>query len=304
MPDPSSSTTSTPSARRTVTVPSAGLHLAALSSRLVIARSRPLESPTTGQGSSVDVEGDAVGATAYAGHRPLHHLGEVDLGDHAGRRLVAGQLDQVADQGAQLLDLAADVVEQLETRLGGQRRVALGLVEQVEVGAQRGERRTQLVARVGHQPALPVARGAEREQHLVERRGEAGDLVVALDPQRRQVLGDGDALDRGGEAAYGSQAVAGHQPAGQERRQHAEGAEDEEHPAELLERAVVGRQRLGEDQRLPAPGLHGGDAEPLALLGDEGADRRLALPGDDVVLRLPEREVRDVRRRTCRGPRR
>ena len=56
--------------------------------------------------------------------------------------------------------------------------------EQVEVGAQRGERRTQLVAGVGDQLPLPVARGGERGEHLVERRGQAGDLVVALDRQR------------------------------------------------------------------------------------------------------------------------
>ena len=157
------------------------------------------------------------------------------------------------------------------------------------------------MARVGDQPALPVARGAERQQHLVERGREARHLVVALDPQRGQVLGDGDPLDRGGQAAYGSQAVAGHQPARQQRGQHAERAEDEEHAAELLQRAVVGGQRLGEHQRLAAAGRDGRDAEPLALLGDEGAHRRVALPGDDVVLRLAEREVRDVVA-GCPGP--
>ena len=98
-------------------MPSAGLHLAALSSRLVTARSRLLgvadHDPRVGR----DVEGDALGAPAYAGHGPLDDVGEVDLGDDVGHRLVAGELDEVADERAQLLDLAADVVEQLEPRL-------------------------------------------------------------------------------------------------------------------------------------------------------------------------------------------
>ena len=62
----------------------------------------------------VDVEGHALRATAYARHRPLDDVGEVHLGDHPGRGLVARELDEVADERAELLDLAADVVEQLE----------------------------------------------------------------------------------------------------------------------------------------------------------------------------------------------
>ena len=53
MPVPSSSTVTTPSCRATVTVPEGGLHLAALSSRLVSARSRAAASPSTYHGSAV-----------------------------------------------------------------------------------------------------------------------------------------------------------------------------------------------------------------------------------------------------------
>ncbi len=52
-------------------------------------------------------------------------------------------------------------------------------------------------------------------------------------------------------------------------------------PPSLLQGAVVGREGLGEDQRLLAARPDGGDAEALALVGDEGARRRLALAGDD-----------------------
>ena len=185
MPVPSSSTVSTPSASRTVTVPPGGLHLAALSSRLVTARSRPGRSPTTHQGS-VSTSKATPGArrrtrATARSTTSARSTGSTDVG----QRLVAGQLDQVADQRGQLLDLGAHVVEQLGAGLRRQpRRRLVGLGEQVEVGAQRGERGAQLVAGVGDQLALPVARGGQRGEHLVERRGQPGDLVVALDRQR------------------------------------------------------------------------------------------------------------------------
>ena len=46
------------------------------------------------------------------------------------------------------------------------RQVAAGLGEQVEVGAQRGQRGPELVAGVGDELALPVAGGGERGEHL------------------------------------------------------------------------------------------------------------------------------------------
>ena len=110
-----------------------------------------------------------------------------------------------------------------------------------------------------------------------------------------EVLGLGDPLDRVGEAAYGSQSVAGHEPPREHRGQHAERAEDEQDAAELAQRAVGLGQGLREDQRLAAPGADGRDAVALALLGHERAHDRLALPGDDGVLRRAQRERRDGR---------
>ena len=242
------------------------------------ARSRLLASPTTYHGSSSTSKEMPWRAAAHAGHRAVDDVGEVDLADHAGHRLVAGQLDQVADQGAQLLDLGADVVEQLEARLGRQRRVALGLAEQVEVGAQRGERRAQLVAGVGHQPALPVARRGEREQHLVERRGQAGDLVVALDPQRRQVLGAGDALDRGGEAAYRAAGRCG-PPASPASSAASDTERAEDEAARRRASPACGRWRPATG-RAPAPGrcpaCTVATRNRSPSLGDERADDGLA----------------------------
>ena len=133
-------------------------------------------------------------APSYARDGLLDHGGQLDGSTDGVAGVLARQLDQVADQGGHLGDLGPDVGEQLGARLrepGG----AAGLGEQVEVGAQRGQRGAQLVAGVGDQLALPVVRGGERGEHRVERRGQPGDLVVALDRDRVEPLGAGDVLD-------------------------------------------------------------------------------------------------------------
>ena len=84
-------------------------------------------SPITHHGSRVDVEVQAGAAAAYPRDRPLDDLGEVDLLDAGAERLVAGELDQVADQGGQLLDLGAYVVEQLGPRRLGEPAGRVGL---------------------------------------------------------------------------------------------------------------------------------------------------------------------------------
>ena len=86
---------------------------------------------------------------------------------------------------------------------------------------------------------------ASAGEHLVERRGQPGDLVVALDRQRAQVLGAGDLLDRGGQPAHRAQAVAGDRPAGHAGRDHAGEAEEEHHDPELARARPPGRRATG-----------------------------------------------------------
>ena len=102
----------------------------------------------------------------------------------------------------------------------GQTALPVRLGEQVEVGAQRRQRGAQLVPGVGDELALPVARGGQRGQHRVERARQPGDLVVALDLDRVELLGAGDVLGGVGQPAHRSQAVAGDAPAGQRRGDH------------------------------------------------------------------------------------
>ena len=103
-----------------------------------------------------------------------------------GARLVAaGELDQVADERAELLALLDDVGEQAPAILG----LELDLLEQdLDVGAQARHRRAQLVRGVGDELALGadglverLARGLQAVEHRVEVGGELADLVVGVD---------------------------------------------------------------------------------------------------------------------------
>ena len=113
--------------------------------------------------------------------------------------LAAGEVDQVVDEQRQLLDLLDDVAEQL-LALGGVHVV--GLLEDLDVGAQARDRRAQLVRGVGDELALGVHGGVERAhralervEHRVEADREAPDLVGAVGRDAsREVLGARDVL--------------------------------------------------------------------------------------------------------------
>ena len=91
------------------------------------------------------------------------------------RLLVAGEVDEIGDEQRQLLELGDQVGAQ--ALVVGGREAAAG--EHLEVGAQRGERRAQLVRGVRDEAALRALGLVERLEHRVERAGEARELVVA-----------------------------------------------------------------------------------------------------------------------------
>ena len=93
--------------------------------------------------------------------------------------------------------------------------------EHLEVGAQRGERRAQLVRGVGHEPALRALGRLERLEHRVERAREPRQLVVAgvLDPAR-EVARARDVLGGVGQLGHGPDRRARGQP-----REHQRGGD-------------------------------------------------------------------------------
>ena len=107
------------------------------------------------------------------------------------------QFDHVADQGRHLLELGVHVGQQVGPV--GLRQVP-DAQQHLDVGAQAGERSSQFVAGVGDQLSLLLARRCEGRQHGVERPGQSGQLVIALDVDPGvEVLGGGHVLGRGGQ---------------------------------------------------------------------------------------------------------
>ena len=87
-----------------------------------------------------------------------------------GGGLLAGEREQVVGEPRE----PVGVVPRSSTQLG--RGAVAGEVG--DVAAQRGQRRAQLVRRVGEEAALGVARALEAASIRVQRRGEPGDLVA------------------------------------------------------------------------------------------------------------------------------
>ena len=90
----------------------------------------------------------------------------------------AREPDDVADQRGQLVELVQDVAAQTLVLLGGQAR---GFLEHLDVGAQRRDRSTQLVAGVGDQLPLDTDGARERVERRVKALGESRELVATGD---------------------------------------------------------------------------------------------------------------------------
>src|SRR2546428_3879499 len=103
-------------------------------------------------------------------------LVEPELLERHRRLFVAGDLDEIADEGGEPLHLHHEVPEQLLT-LGGVR--GLAALEELEIGPQSGERGAELMRRVGDELPLGTERRFELSEHRVEARAEAAELVTA-----------------------------------------------------------------------------------------------------------------------------
>ncbi len=114
-------------------------------------------------------------------------------------QIASGQLDQIVDQGAELLGLLDHVGQHVIALVGLE--LAAGQ-QHLDVGAQARHRGAELVRGVGDELALGtdrfvevVAGMLEALEHRVEARGQLSDLVVGMDVDAAaEILGLADVL--------------------------------------------------------------------------------------------------------------
>ena len=165
--------------------------------------------------------------------RLLDHAGKIDglAGDREARTSEPREVEQIGDQPLEPIGLGADDPR----RLGRRDRL---LLERLRVPADRGQRRPQLVADRLEEASLRLAGARELVGHLVERRPEVGQLVLAPDGHRHAGLARREAP--GGRRQLADR--AGEAPREQEREHHGE-----QDPAEAGEQqASHERPPLGE----------------------------------------------------------
>ena len=134
---------------------------------------------------------------AFAFDHLFHELAEIDLLHRLLGPGVGREIDELGDEITELGQLDLGRVDELSALRVVERS---GALEQLDVRAQRGERRPQFVARVHHEPPLLRARRAERGEHRVEAGGQPAELVVPTDLDVVvELLGLGDLLGRDGE---------------------------------------------------------------------------------------------------------
>ena len=217
--------------------------------------------------------------------RPPHDRADVDLLEaqlgHPG--VEAADLQQVGEQRLEAVELGDQQLRRARRgHLGG---VDLG-VQDLGGHAHGGQRRAQLVADVGGEPALQRPELLEladlrldARRHLVVRLREPGHLVVAVDRHPFVEVAVGEPFGDVGGLAHRAHDLAGdHRRDAREQHEQDPGGE-RERALDQRERALLGREREEQvELQVAARGAH-------RLADDErGHGRGLARRGDRQVL--------------------
>ena len=215
----------------------------ALSSRLPTAWLSRSGCASTQHGSTLELERHILRPPVGVLHRDGIADEEVEAeGLRRGRLLVpACELGQVADEIRQFLELHQHVVDQDVAVLFAE---LVDAADHLEVGAQAGERRAQLVRGVEDELALGPARGLERLEQAVEGAAQPPQLVRAARGEAARDVGRlGQVLDGVREGIQWDQRGAGDEPPEPDGEQHADQSDCAEQQGELLQLGAHVEQR-------------------------------------------------------------
>ena len=202
------------------------------------------------------------------------HVDQVDvLGlEHGGPGVEAADLEQVGQERLEAVEL---LLQQLGRATGDRVEERPGVVDDVAGHPHGGDRRAQLVGDVGDEAPLEPAELLELADlllevggHLVERRREPRQVVLAGDAQALLQLPGGQPLgDPAGHPDRGHH-LAGHQPRQPRDEQQQRDAGDEHRPRDERERLLLLGQRVEVVERV---GVVVGREPDLAADHDAGA---------------------------------
>ncbi len=212
-------------------------------------------------------------------------VGEVELLAHDAlhARVRPREQEEVVDDAAHAPGLLADRRERA-AQLG--RRPVGARERELRLAADDRDRGAQLVRGVGHEAALPLERGLEAAEQLVEHRGEPPELVVGVlhrEPRVQRARTDARRALR--HRRHGAQALARERVAAARGEQQHERRDDGEREPRLAQRALLrAERRRGADDEV---------ASAEAVRPRVDAHRRRV----PVARRLHGRERRPRRRR-------
>ena len=219
----------------------------ALSSRFETARAIRSGSPLTTVGSSERWNVRSGKRRSKRSTSGVDERVELDVVEALGRPRSAGELDDVADEAGQLVELADDVGAK-RGQVGGRSRSRV--LEHLDVRAEARDRGAQLVARVGDQVALRRGRSLERVERAVEAACEARELVT---PGLLEPVGEvgiaGQGLGPAREPAHGPECRARDDRAERGREQDAHPGDDRELHEQVAQLVVDLGQRASDLDR-------------------------------------------------------
>ena len=201
----------------------------------------------------------------------VHRLGlEPEL-----TRIEPGQVEQVGGEPREPVDLTARRLEEIASRP----LVEILVREQLEEPAEREQRRSQLVRRVGNELAPCVVEVREAQAHPVERPRQLGHLVRTSCVDRHLEVSAGDAVGRDLEAPDPPGEPQRGQRPDQPRHDQRDASEDEDVPANDRHRGQARREGLRHEHRRRGAQLgplrHDGRPGNLGELLPSTADDRL-----------------------------